>query len=128
MTTVDDYAIWSGRTLSTSESARVEKYLPAAEALIRRIAAPGELSDPLPEELVAIQVDMVTRATTIPAGKTSERIGDYTWWGSGGLGATQDEVDRIRDEAGLSPIVEIRLSGLMPTHMLTEPFGGFDVS
>lgn len=124
MTTVEDYANWSGRSLTPAQQTRVGLYLGAAETLIRRIAAPSELPDSLPDDLVAIQVDMVTRATTIPAGKTQERIGDYTWVGSGGLGATADEVDRIREATGLSPFVEIQLSGVMPTWLIEAPFEG----
>lgn len=123
--TPEEYAVWTGLpALTPAQSQRYERYLAAADALIRRIAAPAELEDPLPVDLEAIMVDMVTRATTIPAGKIREDLGDYSWTGSGGLGATPEEVDRIREAAGAPAIVEIHTSGVLPINMYHGVPGG----
>lgn len=121
MMDVEEYQVWLGRPLSDSEQGRAEKFLGAASALVSRISE-GELdsSSEVGEDVKAVIYAMVTRARTLPPGKSSESIGDYRWTGGGGIYATREEVEVIRASAGVSSVFEIELTSPTFQDLLLE--------
>jgi hypothetical protein len=93
--TVDDYATWTGQTLSAAQQAQVTMKLDGVSALIRSKLPSGYEPDAEVAKMLVLAI--VERAMTNTGGLRSKTVGGValTFGEDGGLYVTDDEWDSL---------------------------------